>query len=482
MHVHLIGVAGTGMGALAGLLKAAGHRVTGSDTAFHPPMGPALERWGIETMPGWDPANLDPAPDRVVVGNVCRKDNPEARAAIDGGLSVTSMPQLLGELFLADRTSLVVSGTHGKTTTTALLAHLLLEGGHDPGLLVGGVLPDSESFRVGSGPFVIEGDEYDTAFFEKTPKIWHYHPNAAVLTTIEHDHVDIYPDEASYLAAFEGFVQQLPKDGLLVAYAGDPRVRAVAAKAPCRVSYYALEGDDTGGVSPIWSGALSRGHAVDGRVPLALDVYGGGSFCGRVQLPLAGAHNARNALAALALATEAGGADLAGAMRALPTFTGVRRRQDRLATLHHAAGDVWVYDDFAHHPSAVRETVAAIRARHTEGRLIALFEPRSATASRRTHQAEYPEAFAAADATILAPVGRASVPKEERLDTEAIAAAIRDAGGDAVAAESLDAVVTEAVARAAHGDTVLLMSNGTFGDIAPRLIVALTQKLIGGEA
>ncbi|MBO6938509.1 MAG: UDP-N-acetylmuramate:L-alanyl-gamma-D-glutamyl-meso-diaminopimelate ligase [Deltaproteobacteria bacterium] len=482
MHVHLIGVAGTGMGALAGLLKAAGHRVTGSDTAFHPPMGPALERWGIETMPGWDPANLDPAPDRVVVGNVCRKDNPEARAAIDGGLSVTSMPQLLGELFLADRTSLVVSGTHGKTTTTALLAHLLLEGGHDPGLLVGGVLPDSESFRVGSGPFVIEGDEYDTAFFEKTPKIWHYHPNAAVLTTIEHDHIDIYPDEASYLAAFEGFVQQLPKDGLLVAYAGDPQVRAVAAKAPCRVSYYALEGDDTGGVSPIWSGALSRGHAVDGRVPLALDVYGGGSFCGRVQLPLAGAHNARNALAALALATEAGGADLAGAMRALPTFTGVRRRQDRLATLHHAAGDVWVYDDFAHHPSAVRETVAAIRARHTEGRLIALFEPRSATASRRTHQAEYPEAFAAADATILAPVGRASVLEEERLDTEAIAAAIRDAGGDAVAAESLDAVVTEAVARATHGDTVLLMSNGTFGDIAPRLIVALTQKLIGGDA
>lgn len=485
MHVHLIGVCGTGMGALAGLLRAAGHRVSGSDKAFYPPMGPALKRWGVETREGYGPDNLEPRPDLVVVGNVCRPDHPEARAAIDAGIPYASFPATLAKEVLGARRPLVVAGTHGKTTTSTLLAFLLDRAGLDPGFLLGGVPRDFDaSFALGheGGPFVVEGDEYDSAFFEKSPKLWQYRTQAGILTSVEHDHIDIYPDEASYLAAFEGFVQQLPKDGLLVAYAGDPQVRAVAAKAPCRVSYYALEGDDTGGVSPIWSGALSRGHAVDGRVPLALDVYGGGSFCGRVQLPLAGAHNARNALAALALATEAGGADLAGAMRALPTFTGVRRRQDRLATLHHAAGDVWVYDDFAHHPSAVRETVAAIRARHTEGRLIALFEPRSATASRRTHQAEYPEAFAAADATILAPVGRASVLEEERLDTEAIAAAIRDAGGDAVAAESLDAVVTEAVARATHGDTVLLMSNGTFGDIAPRLIVALTQKLIGGDA
>lgn len=478
MHIHLIGVCGTGMGALAGLLKAAGHRVTGSDTAFHPPMGPALERWGIETMAGWDPANLDPAPDRVVVGNVCRADNPEARAAIDGGLETTSMPQLLGELFLAERPSLVVAGTHGKTTTTAILAHLLMEGGRDPGFLIGGVLPDSESFRVGSGPFVIEGDEYDTAFFEKTPKIWHYHPNAAVLTTIEHDHVDIYPDDASYLAAFEGFVERLPADGLLVAYAGDPKVRQVAAKAPCRVSYYALEGDDTGGQAPIWSGAISRGRLADGSAQLALDVYGGGSFCGRVQLPMAGKHNARNALAALALATEAGGADLAGAMRALPTFTGVRRRQDRLATIHHPAGDVWIYDDFAHHPTAVRETLEALRGRHPTGKLVALFEPRSATASRKTHQAEYPAAFAPADVAILAPVGRENIDEGERLDTAAIAEAIEEAGGRAVAAPTLDAVVDEALASVTHGDTVVLMSNGTFGDIASPLIVALTERLL----
>ncbi len=302
-----------------------------------------------------------------------------------------------------------------------------------------------------------------------------------MLTTIEHDHVDIYPDDQSYLAAFEGFVARLPSDGLLVAYAGDPKVRRVAAKAPCRVSYYALEGEDTGGQAPIWSGAISRGPVVDGEAQLALDVYGGGSFCGRVQLPMAGAHNARNALAALALATEAGGADLAGAMRALPTFAGVRRRQDRLATLHHPAGDVWIYDDFAHHPTAVRETLQALRGRHPKGKLIALFEPRSATASRRTHQADYPAAFAPADVTILAPVGRPAVPELERLDTAAVAAAIEAAGGRAVAAPSLEAVVDEALASATHGDTVVLMSNGPFGGIAPQLIVGLTERLLEDE-
>ena len=469
------------MGSLAGLLAAAGHRVTGSDTAFHPPMGPALERWGIELRPGWDPANLQPPPDRVVVGNVCRSDNPEARAAIEAGLPVTSMPQLLGELFLQERRALVVAGTHGKTTTTSLLVHLLAETGTDPGWLIGGVPSQGESFRVGKGPFVIEGDEYDTAFFEKTPKFWHYHPRAAILTAIEHDHVDIYADEASYVRAFEGLVDRIPADGLLVAYAGDPRVRAVARRARCRVSFYALEGDDTGDASAIWMGALSRGRAGSQGVPLALDVYGGGSFCGRVQLPLAGAHNARNALAALALATEAAGADLASAMRALPSFAGVRRRQEQLAQLHDPAGDIRVYDDFAHHPSAVRETLGALRQRHPGGKLVAFFEPRSATASRRTHQDEYPSAFAAADAVILAPVDRRSIPEAEKLDVQAIANALRDRGKDALAAPSLEAVVREGLARTAPGDTVVCMSNGPFGGVPADLIVQLTRRLFGSR-
>ncbi len=481
-HFHLIGVAGTGMGALAGLLVKAGHRVTGSDTAFHPPMGPALERWGVETRPGWDAANLQPAPDRVVVGNVCRADNPEAQAALGAGLPVTSMPQLLGELFLAERPALVVAGTHGKTTTTSLLAHVLQSTGLDPGWLIGGVPVQGESFRVGTGPFVIEGDEYDSAFFEKTPKFWHYHPRAAILTAVEHDHVDIYPDEASYLAAFEGLIERIPAEGLLVAYAGDPRVRALARQARCRVSYYALEGDDCGDVSAIWSGALSRGRAGDEGAPLAMDVYGGGSFCGRIQLPLPGAHNARNVLAALALATEAAGADLASSLRAVPAFPGVRRRQERMAVVHDPAGDIRVYDDFAHHPSAVRETLAALRERHPDGRLVAVFEPRSATASRRTHQAEYPAAFAAADAVVVAPVGRSAIPESERLDVAAIAEALREAGTDAVAPADAGGVVQEALARLAPGDTVVLMSNGTFGDVPATLVLRLTERLFGGAS
>src|SRR5215510_9601446 len=246
MHVHLIGVAGTGMGSLAGLLKKAGHRVTGSDSAFYPPMGDALARWGIETLQGFDPQHLVPPPDLVVVGNVCRPSNVEARAAIDGGLPYKSFPAALRQMFLEQRRSFVVAGTHGKTTTSALLAFLLDRTGHAPGFLFGGIAADfPESFRAGrsGGPFVVEGDEYDSAFFEKTPKFWQYAPEIAVIHAIEHDHIDIYPDMASYRAAFQRFVALIPQHGLLVANAADAEVRAVAEGAACRVSFYALDGE-----------------------------------------------------------------------------------------------------------------------------------------------------------------------------------------------------------------------------------------------
>src|SRR5690606_34238048 len=249
MHVHLIGVAGTGMGALAGLLVKAGYRVTASDTAFYPPIGPSLERCAVETIRGWSPNHLVPAPDFVVVGNVCRKDNPEARFAIDEGIPYDSMPGAIERLFLSKRKSLVVAGTHGKTTSTSLVAWLLSDGGLDPGFLVGGIPANfGESFALGhdGGPFVIEGDEYDSAFFEKTPKFFRYRPHAVMLTSIEHDHVDIYPDEAAYVDAFRGLVARIPEDGHLVAYAGDPKVREVAKGARCAVTFYAAEGDDTG--------------------------------------------------------------------------------------------------------------------------------------------------------------------------------------------------------------------------------------------
>jgi len=470
VHVHLVGVAGTGMGALAGLLRSAGHRVTGSDTAFHPPMGEALERWGIETRPGWDARNVADRPDLVVVGNVCRADNVEARAARELGLRTTSMPGALEELFLDRREGWVVAGTHGKTTTTALLAFLLDRLGRAPGFLVGGIPKDwPESFRAApeGAPFVIEGDEYDSAFFEKTPKFWRYRPRRVILTSIEHDHIDIYPDLAAYRAAFAGLIERIPPDGTLVAFAGDPEVRALARRARCRVVHYGLQGDDWGDVAPEWVGAPIA--AQGGMQPF--DLFVGGSSAGPVLSPLAGAHNVRNTLAALALVTEAAGGPvvLRDLFSALRTFRGVRRRQDRIGE----ARGVVVYDDFAHHPTAVRETTAALRARHPEGKLIAVFEPRSATACRALHQAAYAEAFHAADLAILAPLGRGNVAPEERLDVAAVAEAIRAGGGAALAPADRDAVLAAIVEAARPGDTVLLMSNGDFGGMPDRLLAAL---------
>jgi len=470
MHVHLIGVAGTGMGALAGLLQAAGHRVSGSDVAFYPPMGEALARWGIETKTGYSPANLEPRPDLVIVGNVCRKDNPEARAAIDGGLRYASMPAALEELFLSKRASYVIAGTHGKTTTTTLVAYLLHALGRDPGLLVGGIPLDfGESFRVGgeSAPFVIEGDEYDSAFFEKTPKFWRYAPKAAILTSIEHDHIDTYPTEGSYLAAFVEFVRRIPGDGLLVAFAGDANVREVAAQAKCRVVYYALGHDDVGDVSPTWT--ASPIAASGGAQPF--DLFVGGTFGCSVLSPMSGEHNVRNALAAIALLCETSDGTLSvnEPVRALRSFRGVKRRQE----LRGEARGVRVYDDFAHHPTAVRETLGGLKARHPEGRLLAAFEPRSATACRKLHEEGYKDAFYAADLTVLAPLGRTNVPESERMDVSAVVAGLHERGKEAVAAADLDDVLAILVREARPGDTIVLMSNGDFGNLHPRLLAAL---------
>jgi UDP-N-acetylmuramate: L-alanyl-gamma-D-glutamyl-meso-diaminopimelate ligase len=473
MHVHLIGVAGTGMGALAGLLKSAGHRVTGSDTAFYPPMGDALSRWGIEVYRGFDPAHLAVSPDLVIIGNVCRADNPEARAATSRGLRTTSMPGAIEELFLGARPGWVVTGTHGKTTTTSLLAYLLHGIGYDPGMLVGGIPKDfGESFRLGGGgaPFVIEGDEYDSAFFEKTPKMWRYKPHAAILTSIEHDHIDIYPDPASYRAAFEGFVARIPEHGTLVAYAGDEVVRDVAKAARCRVVWYALADDLTGEISPTWIAAPIR--AQGGMQPF--DLFVGGTSCGPVLSPLIGAHNVKNTLATIALIAETSQGKVAvqDIMTPLRRFSGVRRRQDWIG---EAAG-VRVYDDFAHHPTAVRETLWAMRERHPEGALIAVFEPRSATACRNIHQDAYLEAFHAADVTLFAPLGRTNVPEAERLDTLAIASAIRARGETAMALSTLDEVLGAIVERAEPGDTVVMMSNGDFGGLHDRVLASLALR------
>jgi UDP-N-acetylmuramate: L-alanyl-gamma-D-glutamyl-meso-diaminopimelate ligase len=459
------------MGALAGLLRSAGYRVTGSDVAFYPPMGEKLAEWGVETMQGYDAAHLTPRPDLVVVGNVCRKDNPEARAAIDGGMLYRSMPGALEELFLSKRQSFVITGTHGKTTTTALVTYLLSGGGQTPGYLLGGVARDfAESFAVGieGGPFVIEGDEYDSAFFEKQPKFFRYRPFAAILTSIEHDHIDIYPTADSYRAAFVGFVERIPEAGLLVAYAGDPEVRAIAKRARSRVAYYGLEGDDTGDVVPTWLAAPAP--AQGGVQPF--DLFYGGSASGRVHSPLSGLHNVKNTLAAIALCAEGAGLSVQQLVRRVAGFSGVRRRQELVAT----ADGVRIYDDFAHHPTAVLETLRGLRARHPDGRLLALFEPRSATASRNLHQAAYASAFEAADLAVIAPVGRKEIADAERLDVSQIARAIAAAGKRAEAPVDHDAIVALLLDQAQPGDTIVAMSNGDFGGIVNRIIASLTLR------
>ncbi|MFZ1863463.1 MAG: Mur ligase family protein [Polyangiales bacterium] len=466
MHVHLIGVAGTGMSALAALLVEAGHRVSGSDTAFDPPVGPYLRELGIECLPGWNRANLDGRPDLVVVGNVCRRDNPEAQEALAQDLRAVSMPTALAEQVLCDRKPFVVAGTHGKTTTSSLLAYLLRRVGIDAGFFLGGIpLSFDRSSRLGApgAPFVIEGDEYDSAFFEKTPKFWKYRPASAILTSIEYDHVDIFPEPASYVDAFRRFVALIPEDGWLFAWAGDPLVREVASAAHCKVRFYALDQDDCGDAQPMWLGVRAPGGAID--------LFGGGSLCGRVSSPLVGRHNARNVVAALGMASEAAGAPLDELMGALPGFRGTKRRQELVGIAH----GVHVYDDFAHHPTAVLETLTGFR-EQTSGRLIAVFEPRSATASRKLHQDTYAAAFAPADMSILAPVGRSEIPATEKLDTRAIADQLAATGRQAIACTSTDEAIARAAAEAKPGDTIVVMSNGRFDDAPDRILLGLMQR------
>jgi UDP-N-acetylmuramate: L-alanyl-gamma-D-glutamyl-meso-diaminopimelate ligase len=471
------------MGSLAGLLAELGHTVSGSDVAFDPPIGPALNGWGVQTKTGFDPAHLVPRPDLVVIGNVCRKDNPEARAAIDGGLSYTHIAGALSDLVLGGTRPLVVAGTHGKTTTTALAAWLLEACGRNPGFLIGGIPANfGKSFRAprrklplatngGGGndhpPFVLEGDEYDTAFFEKSAKFLHYPADVAIVTSIEHDHVDIYPTEEAYREAFRRFVARMPESGLVVANAGDPVVVDIVGNAArADVAWYALEGEPLHGVAPRWLGAPAGSDARGS----AFDLFAGGVAAGRLVVPLSGRHNVSNALAAIGAVVEGYGVKIHELVRPLAAFAGVKRRQEVVGEPR----GITVIDDFAHHPTAVRETLAGLRARYAGRRLLAVFEPRSATACRAMHQAEYAKSFDAADEILLAPVGRKGLI-EQMLDTERLAADLRERGKIAAAYPDLDSVLRDLVERARPSDVIALLSNGAFGGIHQRLLQALAQ-------
>ncbi len=431
-------------------------------------------------MTGYDAAHLDPSPDLVVVGNAIRRGNPEAEAAEQKGIARTSMSAALRARFLTRRRGLIVAGTHGKTTTSAMCAWLLSRAGFDPGWFIGGIpkgLPagahiGSTLLRPdrGRAPFVVEGDEYDAVYWNKQPKFLDYvgvSPNdVMIVTSIEHDHVDIYPDVASYEAAFRELFRRGSPGGLAVCDARDPRVRAIAKEeARMHVSFYALDRDDTGDVTPVWLAAPAAPMA-DGAQ--TFDLFAGGVACGRFVLPVPGRHNIRNAVAAIAACAEGFGARTDDARANLGAFEGVRRRQELIGE----PGGVRVYDDFAHHPTAVDETLQALRARHPTGALWAIFEPRSATACRAVHQHDYARAFEAADRVLLAPLGRANIPDGERLDLERLA---RDLGAKASALPTVDAIVARVAEQAHAGDTVAVLSNGAFGGIHERLLAALRR-------
>ncbi len=467
-RIHLVGVAGTGMGSFAGMLKAAGYDVTGSDENVYPPMSTQLERWGIEVMTPYAAANLDRArPDVVVVGNVVRAVNPEAAAMRDRGLAHVSFPAALGELFIGPRHGVVVVGTHGKTTTSAMMGALLHHAGRDPSFLVGGVTRDFDSnFRLGGGPhFVVEGDEYDTAYFDKGPKFLHYRPRTAIFTSCELDHADIYRDEAHYESAFERFVDLLPPDGFLAACASYDSVRRIAARARCPVETYAV---DRPGAD--WE---ARGLAL-GPDGARFALVRRGARLADVHLPVGGAHNVENALGVAAAATALGLAP-AEIAAGLAAFRGVKRRQE----VRGAAGGVTVIDDFAHHPRAVEKTLAAIRGTYPGARLLALFEPRSNTSRRNLHQADYARASTWGDAAgvfLLRPAPTDRVPEAERLDVDAVVAALSAAGKPARAFAAVDDLVPAVVAAARPGDVVVAMSNGAFGGVWTKLLDGLRPR------
>jgi UDP-N-acetylmuramate: L-alanyl-gamma-D-glutamyl-meso-diaminopimelate ligase len=468
--VYFIAIAGTGMGSLAGLLKARGLEVGGSDARLYPPMSTALEKWGIPVHVGFRAEHvIDARPDLVVIGNAVRSDNPEALAAIEEGLPYVSFPDALFRLAIEGKHSVVIAGTHGKTTTTAMVAKLLDAAGRDPSLLVGGYSLDFDgSFRNGRGShFVVEGDEYDTAFFDKTPKFLHYGARTCVVTSVEFDHADIYRDLEHVKQAFRALVERLPADGTLVAAVNHPGVRDVIAGAACRCVGYGLgrEGD------PEWRAEGVRAEAGATR----FEVRRAGTALAEARLPLFGRFNVENALGAVA-AAAALGVPAERAVAALAGFRGVKRRQE----VRGEARGVLVVDDFAHHPTAVAGSIASLRERFPGRRLVAVFEPRTNTSRRAVFQQAYAEAFDGADRVVVSvvpdgPIYSATGEVAERFSSPRLAEDISERGTPAVAIDGVDAIVAYLARECRPGDVVLVMSNGDFGNVWGRLLDALSR-------
>ncbi|MBW3535406.1 MAG: UDP-N-acetylmuramate:L-alanyl-gamma-D-glutamyl-meso-diaminopimelate ligase [Gemmatimonadetes bacterium] len=454
------------MASLAGLLREKGHRVTGSDEGVYPPMSTMLDALGIEYARGFDPANLEPTPDVVVVGNAISRGNEELEAVLERRLHYTSAAATVKDELLRGRHVLAVAGTHGKTSTASILAWILESAGMNPSFLVGGVSENfGTSFRLtDSEHFVVEADEYDTAYFDKGPKMWHYLPHTAVVTNVEFDHADIYRDETAYRFAFERFINLIPRTGTLVVGWETPAARELSGGSLAPVESFGLEASDEGG-HPRWR-AEDVAYGPSGTTFRLLH---DGEAVGEVETPLSGAFNVRNVLAAV-VAARAAGAEWPGILEGLRTFRSVRRRME----VRGEVRGVTVIDDFAHHPTAVRETIEATRQRFAERRVVAIFEPRSYTAQRREFQEPYRRALGGADRVVLAGLFHPErYDATTGMDPRELAGALRSDGVETDYIPDVDRIVEAVTPSARSGDVLLVMSNGGFGGIHEKLLAAL---------
>jgi len=469
MHYHLIGICGTAMASLAGMLQARGHRVTGSDENVYPPMSTMLEGLGIGLMQGYDAAHLEPAPDCVVIGNAIPRGNPEVETALNRRLLYRSLPEVLKEEFIRGRRALVVAGTHGKTTTTSLAAWVIDQGGLAPSFMVGGVVQNfGSSFQVtDSDYFIIEGDEYDTAYFDKGPKFMHYLPELAIVNNIEFDHADIYHDLDAVKLAFRRLMNLVPGNGKLIAGWDSPHVREVIASMGQKL-FTQLEtfgtGEDAG-----WQArdiAYSEGTT-------RFRVFRQGKEWAEFRTTLIGDFNVRNCLAVI-IAADAWGVERKAIAEALATFKSVLRRGE----VRGEVNGVTVIDDFAHHPTAVRETLTALRLKYQDRRIVAVFEPRSRTSCHATFQDAYVAAFMPADYVIISRVFDAQRAAEMGgvLDISKLIENISVQGKPAFAITDVDEIVGSLTSELRSGDVVAIMSNGAFGGIHEKLLRALHDK------
>jgi UDP-N-acetylmuramate: L-alanyl-gamma-D-glutamyl-meso-diaminopimelate ligase len=450
------------MAPVAGMLKERGFHVTGSDVNVYPPASTLLDSLGIRWNEGFRQENLQPAPDLCVVGNVIARGNPEIEYILDEKLPYCSMPQLLEEYFIPNHTSIVIAGTHGKTTTTAMLAWIFHVAGRKPDFLIGGVAPNfgERSYGLGGGEeFIIEGDEYETAFFDRGPKFLHYHPDELILTSLEYDHADIYPDLASIALQFRRLVNLVPRRGKVLIWGESPDLKEAVAKAFCSVESFGLTPECD------WCAGDIQWHddATEFRVALR------GREVTKIRTPVAGKHNVLDALAAIAIAYGRG-IECEAIKRAMATFVSVRKRME----IKGEERGVLVVEDFAHHPTAIRMTLEATRTRWPGRKIFAAVEPRSNTMRRKIFQDVLPDALAIADEIVIGPVSRAQLLEEgERLSPESIAESLHARKRPAQAFDSAAAIADYLASKARSGDMVMVMSNGSFDGLSGKLLEKL---------